>query len=167
MHRLTEALDMAIRRLLLFLGAPLLILLATACGGSDAGAVHVAWQSRDGGPVRLQLKGTDTYQTDVVVRNGTGETLRDARLHLKPHNPLLGIEISGTVTNTRTVHGYDGDYWLIGDLRPGASLSFPIGLWIETSPQLTSASSIELTIELVSRDLGEPLVSSPLRVEAN
>ena len=158
---------MAIRRPLLFIGAPLLMLIATACGGSDAGTVHVTWQSRDGGPVRLQLKGNDTYQTDVIVQNATGGTLRDARLRLKPHNPLLGIEIAGTVTNTRTEHGYDGDYWLLGDLRPGASLSFPIGLWIETSPQLTSASGIDLTIELVSRDLDEPLVSSPLRVEAN
>jgi hypothetical protein len=155
------------RRRLLILGAPLLLLLVTACGGSDEGKVHVAWQSREGGPVRLQLKRNDTYQTDVVVRNATSETLRDARLHLKTHNPLLGIEIAGTVTNTRTQHGYDGDYWLIGDLRPGASLSFPIALWIETSPQLTSASGIDLTIELVSRDLDEPLVSSPLRVEAN
>src|SRR4051812_14773284 len=108
---------MAIRRRLLLLGAALLILLATACGGSDAGTVHVAWQSRDGGPVRLQLKDNDTYQTDVIVRNATGETLRDARLHLKTHNPLLGIEIAGTVTNARTQHAYDGDYWLIGDLR--------------------------------------------------
>src|SRR5687767_14549986 len=122
---------MAIRRRLLLFGAPLLILLVTACGGSDGGAVHVAWQSRDGGPVRLQLKRNDTYQTEVVVRNATNETLRDARLHLKTQNPLLGIEIAGTVTNARTQHGYDGDYWLIGDLRPGASLSFPIGLWIE------------------------------------
>jgi hypothetical protein len=79
----------------------------------------------------------------------------------------LGIEISGTVTNARTEHGYDGDYWHLGDLRPGASVSFPIALWIETSPQLTSASGLDLTIELVSPDLAEPLVSTPLRIEAN
>src|SRR5436190_15413339 len=131
---------MAIRRRLLLLGAPLLVLLATACGGSEGGAVHVAWQSRDGGPVRLKLKDNDTYQTDVLVHNATSETLHGARLRLKQHNPLLGIEIAGTVTSTRTEHGYDGDYWLLGDLSPGASVSFPIGLWIETSPQLTSAS---------------------------
>ena len=101
------------------------MLIAAACGGSDAGAVHVVWQARDGGPVRLQLKGNDTYQTEVIVRNATRETLRDARLHLKQHNPMLGIEIAGTVTNTRTQHGYDGDYWLIGDLRPGAEPVFP------------------------------------------
>ena len=158
---------MAIRRPLLMLSLPLLMLMAAACGGSDAGAVHVVWQARDGGPVRLQLKGNDTYPTEVIVRNATRETLRDARLHLKQHNPMLGIEIAGTVTNTRTQHGYDGDFWLIGDLRPGASLSFPIGLWIETTPQLTSASGLDLTIELVSRDLDGPLVSLPLRVEAN
>ena len=79
----------------------------------------------------------------------------------------FGIEISGTVTSTRTEHGYDGDYWRLGDLRPGASVSFPIALWIETSPQLTSASGLDLTIELVSPDLDGPLVSTPLRVEAN
>jgi hypothetical protein len=142
--------------------------LVTACGGSDnGGSVHFAWQSREGGPVRLQLKDNDTYQTDVVVHNSTGETLRNARLRLKQHNPTLGIEIVGTVTNARTQHEYDGDYWGLGDLRPGASLSFPIGLWIETTPQLRSASGLDLTIELVSPDLDEPLVSTPLRIEAN
>ena len=144
------------------------MLLAAACGGSDnGGSVHLAWQSRDGGPVRLQLKDNDAYQTDVIVRNTTNETLRDARLRLKPHRPLLGIEIAGTVTSTRTEHEYDGDYWRLGDLRPGASISFPLALWIETSPQLSSASGLDLTIELVSRDLNEPLVSTPLRIEAN
>ena len=154
------------RRSLRFLTAPLLVVLAAACGGSDDGAVHVAWQSRDGGPVRLQLKDNDTYQTDVIVQNATGGTLRDARLLLKQHNPTFGIEIAGTVTSTRTEHGYDGDYWRLGDLRPGTAISFPLALWIETSPQLTSASGLDLTIELVSRDLNEPLVSTPLRVEA-
>jgi len=115
----------------------------------------------------LQLKDSVTYQTDVLVRNDTEGTLRDARLRLRPHNPMLGIEITGTVTNTRTEHGYDGDYWRLGDLRPGESVSFPIGLWIETSPQLSSASGLDLTIELLSRDLDGPLVSTPLRVEAN
>src|SRR3954471_576730 len=138
------------RRRLLFLFAPLLVLVAAACGGRDqAASVHFAWQSRDGGPVRLQLKDNDTYQTDVIVQNATGATLRDAKLRLKQHNPTLGIEISGTVTSTRTEHGYDGDYWRLGDLRPGASVSFPLALWIETSPQLTSASGMDLTIELV------------------
>ena len=156
------------RRPLLFLTAPLIVLLAAACGGSDKeGTVHFAWQSRDGGPVRLQLKDNDTYQTDVIVQNATGGTLRDAKLRLKQHNPTFGIEIAGTVTNARTEHGYDGDYWRLGDLRPGTAISFPLGLWIETSPQLTSASGLDLTIELVSPDLDEPLVSSPLRVEAN
>lgn len=156
------------RRPLLIISAPLLMLLVAACGGSDnGGAVHFAWQSRDGGPVRLQLKDNDTYQTDVIVRNATDVTLRDAKLRLKQHNPTFGIEIAGTVTSTRTEHGYDGDYWRLGDLRPGASISFPLALWIETSPQLTSASGMDLTIELVSRDLDEPLVSTPLRVEAN
>ena len=156
------------RRPLLFLAAPLLVVLAAACGGSDkGGAVHFAWQSRDGGPVRLQLKDSDTYQTEVIVHNATGETLRNARLRLKQHDPTFGIEIAGTVTSTRTQHEYDGDYWQLGDLRPGASISFPIGLWIETSPQLTSASGLDLTIELVSPDLHEPLVSTPLRIEPN
>jgi hypothetical protein len=158
---------MAFRRHFLALGATLLLLLVTACGGSDDGAVRVAWQARDGGPVRLQLRENGTYQTDVLVHNASGETLRDARLHLRQHNPLLGIEIVGTVTNARTEHGYDGDYWRLGDLRPGQRLSFPIALWIETSPQLASASGIELTIDLVSGDLDEPLTSTPLRVEAN
>jgi hypothetical protein len=116
-------------------------------------------------PGASALKDNDTYQTDVIVRNGTSETLRDARLHLRKQNPVLGIAIAGTVTNARTEHGYDGDYWRLGDLRPGESVSFPIGLWIETSPQLSSASGLDLTIELVSRDLSEPLVSTPLRVE--
>jgi hypothetical protein len=158
---------MAVRSSLLFLGALSLLLLTTACGGSDGGSVHVAWQSRDGGPVRLQLQPNGTYQTDVFVRNDTGETLRDARLHLRPHNPKLGIEIVGTVTNARTEHAYDSDFWRLGDLRPGERVSFPIGLWIETTPQLKNASGIELTIDLVSRDLDEPLTSTPLRVEAN
>jgi hypothetical protein len=158
---------LAIRRPLVLLAAPLLALVALACGGGDRGSVHVSWQARDGGPVRLQLKDNDTYQTDVLVRNSTGETLRDARLHLRQHTPLLGISITGTITNARTEHGYDGDYWRLGDLRPGESVSFPIGLWIETSPQLSSASGMDLTIELVSRDLAEPLVSTPLRVEVN
>ena len=156
------------RRPLLFLTAPLLVLLAAPCGGSDnGGTVHFTWQSREGGPVRLQLKDNDTYQTDVIVQNSTDSTLRDAKLRLKQHNPTSGIEISGTVTSTRTEHGYDGDYWRLGDIRPGTAISFPLALWIETSPQLTSASGMDLTIELVSPDLDEPLVSTPLRVEPN
>jgi hypothetical protein len=145
----------------------MLVLVTAACGGSDGGTVHVAWQTRDGGPVRLELKENDTYQTDVLVHNATGETLRDARLHLKQNNPSLGIEIVGTVTSARTQHAYDGDYWNLGDLRPGEKLSFPIALWIETTPQLKSASGMDLTIDLVSRDLDEPLTSTALRVEAN
>src|ERR1041385_937234 len=121
------------RRRLLLLTAPLLAVVAAACGGSDnAGVVPFAWQSREGGPVRLQLKDNDTYQTDVIVQNATDGTLRDAKLRLKQHNPTFGIEIAGTVTSTRTEHGYDGDYWRLGDLRPGASVSFPLALWIET-----------------------------------
>ena len=158
---------MAVRGPLLVLFAVSVLLVSTACGGSDGGSVHVAWQSREGGPVRLQLRENGTYQTDVLVRNGTSETLRDVRLHLRQSNPKLGIEIVGTVTNARTEHAYDGDFWRLGDLRPGESVSFPIGLWIETTPQLKSAAGIDLTIDLVSRDLDEPLTSTPLRVEAN
>jgi hypothetical protein len=155
---------LALRRLVL-LTAPLLLLLSSACGGGNDGAVHVAWQSRDGGPVRLQLKANDTYQTDVLVHNATSETLRDARLHLRPHEPRLGVGIVGTITNTRTEHGYDGDYWRLGDLRPGQSVSFPLGLWIEVSALVRNAPGLDLTIDLVSRDLDEPLTSTPLRIE--
>jgi hypothetical protein len=149
------------------LGALILVALAGACGGSDGGAVHVAWQSREGGPVRLQLKANDTYQTDVLVHNASSDTLRDVRLHLRQQNPTLGIGIVGTVTSTRTEHGYDGDYWRLGDLRPGQSVAFPLGLWIEVSPQVKGASGLDLTIDLVSRDLDEPLTSTPLRIEAD
>ena len=158
---------MATRRLVLSLALPLLLLLLTACGGSDDGEVRVSWQAREGGPVRLQMQENGTYPTNVLVHNASKETLRDAKLRLRPHNPVLGIQVTGTVTNTRTEHGYDGDYWLLGDLRPGESIMFPIGLWVEISPQLKSASGMDLTIDLLSRDLDEPLTSTPLRIEAN
>ena len=158
---------MATRRPLLLFAVPLLFLLSAACGGSNDGAVRVTWQAQDGGPVRLQLTSGDTYQTSVLVHNATGGTLRDARLRLRPHNPVIGIEVAGTVTNVRTEHGYDGDYWRLGDLRPSESVMFPIGLWVEISPQLRSTSGMDLTIDLLSRDLDEPLTSTPLRLEAN
>jgi len=143
------------------------LLCLTACGGSDKpAALSVRWEASQGGPVHVNIsdESPGVHQTYVYVHNGA-TPLRDARLRLRNvDSSSLGLGVGGTVTRAPThIEGQD-QVWELGDLEPGSSLRFPLGLWFDVSPQLESANGVSLKLELLSPDLQTPVESTKLLV---
>ena len=139
--------------------------LASACSGGDR-TVEIRWEAAASGATLVEERAgfaAAPIETVVYVSNGTDTVLRGAVLRLSEleAEKLVGFGI-GTITNTST--SFDGEtrVWALGDLKPGARVGFPIGLWFSSQYLSASPDSLALVIELASPDLSEPVKSNAL-----
>ncbi len=143
-------------------------LAATACGGGS-GSVKLAWQPSHGTDLQLAAangQNPPVYQTVIYMSNETNETLRDARVRFRPDaavNAPIGFHI-GTVAQVSSQFEGEDQVWPVGDLAPGAHVSMPLGLWFDLDHATHQDNPVELTLDLVSRDLTTDVASNALKV---
>jgi hypothetical protein len=142
-------------------------LLAAGCGGGGK-RVEVKWESETT-QVKLadesSKDGGSTLRTTVYVSVGGDTTIRDAvvRLGDEELQTALGLSI-GTVTPISTEFQGDSRIWRLGDLEPGKRYGLSISLFFSSTHAEAAPERFELSVEVSSPDLAEPVRSNGLAV---